>query len=252
MSPLPSTYKPSQTDDPREIAKWTRVYAQNRTLGVAVFLLIFLVLSAAIGGFSSGAERASHNGNTVMLAVCLSGLIVALAVLIYLSVPAWGFRRMGRIASALYAREGRVTVTRTWAPGRGRLVTGLGLGFGACLLASVLLGVWGYLPDRYMQPVSAVYMVPFLVMLTLLQRPAIGWITLLWPALYGLHAVLIVAGAPIVFLGTWSVLNMVIPTIGYGLLTSLLGHMFNRYALHSVKQLARTEPSGDDRREGGT
>jgi len=45
-------------------------------------------------------------------------------------------------------------------------------------------------------------------------------------------------------------LNMLIPTVGYGLLTSMLGHAYSRYALHSVKRLARIEPSGDSRREG--
>jgi hypothetical protein len=49
--------------------------------------------------------------------------------------------------------------------------------------------------------------------------------------------VLIVAGAPIAFVGRWEPLNMLVPIIGYGLLTSLIGHLYSRWALHSVRSI---------------
>jgi hypothetical protein len=69
------------------------------------------------------------------------------------------------------------------------------------------------------------------------MRPAVGPITLLWPVLYALHAILILAGVPIVFVGPWESLNMLIPIVGYGLVTSVLGHLYSRWALHSVRTI---------------
>ena len=49
---------------------------------------------------------------------------------------------------------------------------------------------------------------------------------------------LIVAGAPIVFTGPLVALNVFLPVVGYGALTGLLGHLYNRYALARIRQLA--------------
>ena len=38
--------------DLRQMGKWARVYAQNRALGIAVFLVIFVVLALSISGGS--------------------------------------------------------------------------------------------------------------------------------------------------------------------------------------------------------
>jgi hypothetical protein len=40
------------------------------------------------------------------------------------------------------------------------------------------------------------FVVPFLLALTFLMRPAVGYLSLLWPWLYGLHALLLLAGVP--------------------------------------------------------
>jgi hypothetical protein len=90
-----------------------------------------------------------------------------------------------------------------------------------------------------MQPISAIYVVPFLVILWLLMRPTVGFISLLWPALYIIHAVLILVGVPILFVGRWDVLNMLIPTVGYGLLTGLISHFYSRYALWKLRRVSR-------------
>jgi hypothetical protein len=95
-----------------------------------------------------------------------------------------------------------------------------------------------------MQPVSAIYVVPFLLVLHLMIRPAAGKLMLLWPTLYALHAILVVAGAPILFSGHWKGLNMLMPIAGYGLLTSLICHLYSRYALRKVKRLAQMELPG--------
>ena len=235
------TERPTPHGDPRDIAKWTRIYAQNRILPVAVNMSVFVLLSLAIGASSYLGARALREENMILLGIGIVVLSLAVTTLIYLSIPRWGGRRMEQIAKWCYAKEGNVAVSseKPSYPPRapGFLIGGMML----CVAASVILGVLGYIPARYMQPVSALYLVPFLVILTFLIRPAVGWLVLLWPALYAVHAVLIVAGVPILFEGKWESLNMLIPVAGYGLLTSLVGHTYSRLALHKVKRLAQME-----------
>jgi hypothetical protein len=224
-----------ELEESRRIQRWVRRYAQNRSLPVAVSLIVFALLFLAISLSSLWGGIAYRNGNTVLFSVCLGVDIMAMAATIYLSIPGWGARRLQELGERLYEAEGRATinpsrVSRPW------LVACLGLSFGVCVVIHVMLGVLGYLPtDKYMQPISALYMVPFLVALNWLMRPATGNIQLLWPLLYALHAIAIMSGAPIAFQGRWEVLNMLVPVVGYGLLTAIISHIYSRWALHSVR-----------------
>jgi hypothetical protein len=232
---------PDPLDDPRELSKWARIYAQNQSLPVVVFLVIFVALCAAIGGGSYLAAWAYLSGSMLLFAASLVLLVLAVAADIYLSIPRWGGKRMGQIAKRLYAKDGNVAVASPHTEGQRRLALVVVLGFGVCVVASVILGLLGYLPFKYMQPASALYIVPFLVILGILMRPAVGLAVLLWPALYALHALLIVAGAPILFTGRWEGLNMLIPVVGYGMLAGLVGHAYNRFALRKLKRLAHLD-----------
>jgi hypothetical protein len=102
---------------------------------------------------------------------------------------------------------------------------------------------------NHMQPISALYVVPFLVCLWLLMRPMVGWAALLWPLLFAIHAILILAGAPIFFTAPWDGLNMLIPIAGYGILAGLVGHLQSRVALTQLKRLSRVGPTGPDQSE---
>ncbi len=234
---MTSSPEPEQNEleESRRIQRWVRRYAQNRSLPVAVSLIVISLLFLAISLSSLWGGIAYRNGNTVLFSVCLGVAIMAMAATIYLSIPGWGGGSLQELGERLYEAEGRATinpsrVSRPW------LIACLGLGFGICVVTQVFLGVLGYLPtDKYMQPISALYMVPFLVALNWLMWPATGNVQLLWPLLYALHAIAIVAGARIVFQGPWEVLNMLVPVVGYGLATSLIGHIYSRWALHSVR-----------------
>lgn len=68
-----------------------------------------------------------------------------------------------------------------------------------------------------------------------------GYLALLWPGLYALHAILILAGAPIVLTGPWEALNMLIPIAGYGMLAGLASHAYGRFALHRLRRLAQVD-----------
>jgi hypothetical protein len=185
-----------ELEEAQRVQHWARRYAQNRSLHVAAGLAVFALLWAAISVPSYWGGMAYRAGNLPLLVVCVVVMIVALAATIYVSVPHWGGRLMQRLAEGLYAREGQVTVSTSqhFRPWWGAV---LGSVFGLCVAGTVVLGVSGYLPDRkYLQPISALYVVPFLLCLGFVLRPITGYIPLLWPLLYALHAVLIVAGAP--------------------------------------------------------
>lgn len=229
------------SNDPREIGKLARDYAQNRSLGFVVFLVIFLVLSLMFSGFSCLAAVSYRDGQWLLFGACMAMLAVAMAATIYISVPRWGSKLQERIVGRLYAKEGSVqlgpppTRRRKWIGGL------LGAVFAVYVATTVMLGALGVIPfsEQYMQPVSAIGFVPFVVGLWLLMRPASSPIMLLWPALYGLHAILIVAGVPILFVERpWDSLNMLIPTIGYGLLTGLISHAYSRFVLRRLRRSA--------------
>ena len=236
--------------NPREIGRWARIYAQNRSLPLVAWFIMYVVVSLVIGAGSCLTVWAYLSGHMALFVVALLVSLAGCAACIYMSIPKWGGKRMEQLAKRLYAKEGQVAVASPQTAGRRRAGLLLVLGFGACIVVSGILGVLGYIPDKYMQPVSALYVVPFLVILNTLMRPAVGWPMMLWPALYALHAILIVAGAPILFTGKWGGLNMLLPTVGYGLLTALLSHVYSRFALQKVKRLARTGlPTADSQEE---
>ena len=124
----------------------------------------------------------------------------------------------------------------------------VGVGFLLGVQASVLLGLVGKLPLEWMQPVSALYCVPLLIYSALRFHSGIWpW---LYAALYALHAILVMAGAPILFGGEWQSLNMLLPVGGYGILSALVAHAYSRRALRKLKVLAAV-PSGTEGGAGG-
>jgi hypothetical protein len=236
-----NTARSSPSDHSQQVSKWARRYAQNRGLGVVVSLVIFSLLFCAIGGTSYLAGQAYRSDNMPLFGFCLVLLVLALAANLYLAVPRWGSKLIARVTKRLYAHEGQVAISAPARMGQGWTLV-LAVCFGGCIVASVLFG--NRIPIEYRQPVMALYCVPFLTFLFIVQRPAIGFLALLWPFLFGLHAILIVAGVPIVFTGRWESLNFLVPVFGYGLLSAGAVHLYSRFALSRLKKLARGNESG--------
>lgn len=229
---------PETSGDPRRIGKWAHAYAQNRSLGGVLMIVVNLLLFAAIAGPSYYGGEAYRAGQWPLFLVCIAVIIAALAAMAYLAVPWWGGKLVERVIERLYAGEG---IAQLAPPTRGRfwLMVILSAAGSLCLAAEIVLGLQGVIPEQYMQPVSAIYVVPILVAIVLLSHPVVGPIAILWPVLYALHAVLIVAGVPILFIGRWTSLNYLIPTAGYALLAGLIGHVYSRLALWKLRQAAR-------------
>jgi hypothetical protein len=231
----------------KEIPKWTRKYAQNRTIPFLIFLIINLCLFAGIAIPSYFGGIAYRNGNMVLFGISFFVLIISMISVTIISVPKWGSKLVEWITQRVYAGEGSILISppksmkkKKWV---GYVVAMI---FGSCVFVSVILGLLGYLSIKYMQPLSALYVVPFLVFLYLWQRPIISPLALLWPTLYGIHAILVVAGFPIQFGEPWIFLNMLIPIAGYGILCGLVGHIYSRYALKKLKDITHLQGEATD------
>ena len=110
-----------------------------------------------------------------------------------------------------------------------------------CILGTMYFGMEGYLAFKYMQPVSAIYFVPFLVFQYFLRRPRAGPLVLICPILYTIHAILIVTGVPIFFTGNLCMLSIGLPLFGYTFLAHVIAHLYSRYALKKLKGLTHLE-----------
>jgi hypothetical protein len=218
---------------------WAKRHAQNRTLASVIQCLIFAVAFGAFAGLPIVGVWAHRQGLPV--------LTVASGVLLVVSLVGWVWYCVGgarwvapALAARLYGAEGAVTPTASvCCPGSAPWVAVL---FVLCVGGHVVLGLLGVLPNHLIQPISALYMVPFLVWLWLMQQPRVSPFLLMWPALYAIHAGLLLAGAPIRVEGPWDPLNMLVPTIGYGLVAGLAGHLYSRHALRRLRQAAALPP----------
>jgi hypothetical protein len=226
-----------ETRTTQEIPLWTRRYAANRTLPVAVSLVAYLVGCLAMVGLSylaaylwvTAGPAAGASGAVPLLGFC--------AFWVWFSLGG-AERVLAPVMQRLYRGEGEVTVE---PPAAILKVAWLGV---LILLTGVLgeavLGVMEVVPMEYMQPVSAIYVVPALALI--LGSPGVrstpSPFMVIWPALYVLHAGLVVAGAPIQFGRHLALLNLLIPLVGYGLVAALAGHVYSRYALRKLREAA--------------
>ena len=233
-----SDREPIERDSVREIPKWIRRYAQNRTMPLLAFFGVFIVFSAAFGGLGYALRQTYASEQVLGFSLCILATLLVCAALALFIVR--GDRLFRAISERYYAREGEVVLGSSSAPRRKLLGWAVTLAFVVCLLGSVALASLGHLPARYMQPVTALYTVPFLVFLTLQNRAVAGLLPLLWPVLYTAHAALVAVGA-FPSTGRWPKAHMLIATIGYGSFTALVGHIVNRAALHRLRSLAHVD-----------
>ena len=116
-------------------------------------------------------------------------------------------------------------------------------------MISIIMIVLFKIPIKYMQSVSAICFIPLLIAIGIWRPPSVnpvGFLVWLWPTLYVIHAILIVAGVPIQFERPWIFLNVLIPTAGYGVLCALIGHLYSRYALKKLKAAAHLQEDTDE------
>ncbi|MFX0201943.1 MAG: hypothetical protein ACFFCW_38015 [Candidatus Hodarchaeota archaeon] len=229
------------TEKLKEIPKWTRLYAENRTLPFLVNMLTFLFLFLCNAGLIYIAGKAFRSRNMPLFWISIFSVVVVVTATIWLSKL---------IEKRLYRREGQIKLEFPEKTKRQRTAGMIaGLLFGACVLISITLGVLGYIPIKYMQPISAIYVIPFIISMGIWPPSSInpaGSVVWLWPTLYAIHAILIIAGVPIHFERPWIFLNILIPIAGYGILCGLIGHIYSRYALKKLKTTAHLQENTDE------
>lgn len=231
----------------REIPKWTKKYVQYRMLTNFVFLIIYVVLYSGIYVPMYLDEVFSKNDNVIATSICKIVSLSLFILLIYISIPNWGGLKLWKWIDQRIYREGNISLSEPTLMRTNKKIGKIaGLLFCTCITLNVFL--YGYIPKVYIQPVSAIYTVPFAVFLYLWQRPRYGPLILIWPALYTIHAILIVAGVPIVFpkeSGLVS-LDIFIPTFGYGLLTFVIIYIYSGYSLKKLKAAAHLPENSNE------
>ncbi len=236
----------------KEIPKWTQRYAENRTLPFLINMIIFLLFWAAIGIPSYFGGRAYRSGNVLLLWICILSLMIVIPALIFCSVTKWGGKYTEKLIRWLYRKEGQVILAKPKKTKKERMAGWIaGLLLGVCVMISIILVVSCRIPIKYMQPVSVIFFIPLIIAIGIWRPPSVnpvGFLVWLWPILYVIHAILIVAGVPIQFDRPWIFLNILIPTAGYGILCALMGHLYSRYALKKLKDLTHLqgEPANGD------
>jgi hypothetical protein len=236
---------PQNTEKLKEIPKWTRKYAQNRSLTTFVLIAITGLFAMFVAVPSSLLIAAFMRGSMILASVCIA-VLVAILIFLIIFISKFGGKNRGlidlRIDQWIYGHEGTATMPAPKLTKKKKWLDGIvGAVVGVCILGTMYLGMEGYLAFEYMQPVSALFFVPFLVFLYFLQRPRLGPLVLICPILYTIHAILIIAGVPIFFTGNFCMLNLAVPAFGYTFLAYVIGHVYSRYALKKLKGLTHLE-----------
>lgn len=223
----------------KKIPKWTSNYAKNRNIHfwIIITFSIYFYIPLRLG------DIAYRSGNMVLYSICTFVLIISIISLIIISVPRWGNKIIEKITKRIYANEGSILISTSKSTKKKKwLGIILLVLYFSCAWGCHFWGVWRYFPIKYIQPVTAILIVPCLVIGYFFRKPAISPITsLLFAALYGIHAVLIVAGVPIQFSKPWEALNVLMPFVGYGIICGLISYIYSRYALKKLKNIAHCE-----------
>ena len=227
---------PTRDSDLRDIPKWADRYARNRVLLLLSMVVISMGVSAIIAGLNEAAVVAWRGGNIALgLALLVAGLAFCACCLWLVlskrlnawavSANAWLYRNEGQAAPAAKAMQPT------------RLGNAAGWVFAALVCATPIVCTESGIPIRYLQPVTAAYLVPLVVYLwyrrTVFSTPE----KLLWAGLYAAHAVLVLAGVPLLA-NLGPMLSVILPMAGYRLVAMLLAHAYSRYALRRLKRLA--------------
>ena len=235
----------------RKLASWTAKYACHRTAGPFLARgILNLSFFFAFFGLSALAGRLLNAGQTIAFWACVGALAaVAVLIVLYAFTP-WGHRLPERWGTKLFASDGHAA-TRSPEPRASRLtcqiVSGL---FGACVIGTVVLGYGDVIPGRYAQPITALYVVPFMAF--------IGWaralpgaaghavittpVMWLWPTLYALYTILVLAEAP-VFGPVQGPTHIIVAMCSTMFVTGFVAYIQSRLTLRKLKSLSRVVPA---------
>lgn len=240
---------PQDMEELKDIPKWTRKYAQNRTL---TFIAIIAMICLTSMGFAalvifplSFALASFRKGNTLLGSLAIAVLVAGLAATVkfYIFIfKKFGGKNKGlldqKIDRWIYRREGFATMPQSELSKKKKVLdVVVGIAYVILLIGTMNLAMADYFPVKYHLPVIALFVVPFGIYQYFYLKPRLGPLLLLFPALFAIHALLILAGLPIFLTGTFAVSLNIMLTLAYNLLAFVIAHFYSRYALKKLKGL---------------
>ncbi|MHB1462398.1 MAG: hypothetical protein ACYC1M_14020 [Armatimonadota bacterium] len=233
--------KPKPKDVPQsDIPLWAGRYARNRVLPL-LYWMACIFLFVTVQGLLSILLMQSHIIPLYIICISMNALITL--VLLWAAITGRIRRWYERLSSKLYEHEGvAVPAPPAPMPAHGKLKSTLIMGalmIGPWLLMYTMLDAFD-VPLAYLQPAMAYVLVPLLTALIMAGPDSPKWPGLLVPGLYGIHALLVLAGAPVPAFGV-SYLDVFVPLFVYAMLSLTVMHLYSRYALLKL-QLAVLTP----------
>ncbi len=267
--------KSKSTNGPRtELPLWADRYARNRVQPVLVMIIYVAIFSGSLSfGVASLIALSTHGGHPVLISLAVIYNLAIIGSMIWLSVTGRRNRIFQSIALKLSSQEGNA-VPAGQAPSkqstRPRYLTMLicfslpWLILGGIYVAiNVVINVLK-VPGVFLQPAMAVVIVPLYIwQIARADNPK--WLGLIFPALYSIHAVLILAGVRLsaftasqlaegghIYVTAQQLMEVFLPFSVYQLLYILAKHLYSRYALLKLQVAALSplddteEPDGED------
>ena len=213
--------KDTESEEVREIPKWTRRYVENKTMPMIIFLLVALGVIAAIS-----IANYCFLQKRLLLGVIMTGA----------SMLGWGcsFLVLRFCLTRCYAKEGLSRGKNQRQVDNFFYVTAIPL-----LIACAVLAAFDVIPVRLLQPITALFLCPLLIFWNLRWARGASFLGYLWASLYGAWAIALLFRLPLVTFPERSAgLEVVLAVVVTGLITGSAGHIYNRHALRKLKRLA--------------
>ena len=219
--------KSAEMEKLKEIPKWARRYAESRTIPMIVRLLVVLALTAAVF-FSVYCFLHKR----VLLASIMMGVYVVGFVC---------FLLLDGFCSARYYAKSGLGESKSVKQITKYLALPL---IGLCFV-SVILEQRGVFPEHLRVPISASFCCTLLIFGN--WRWARGsFVGYLWAGLYGAWAIAILFRVPVLtFPGRWAGMEIAVAIPLTGLVTGLIVHIYNRYALKRLKEVTHLNEAGN-------
>jgi len=248
MSTSPQPKRPSD-DDVRAIPLWADRYARNQPLPrvAAVVHAVVAVVAFVTAVSASLVVAGLRAGSAKQSGLFIAAAAVPLAGLAWLVFTRRLQAAVQTVYDALVRGEGHVVASASPAsPEARRRGQSLFAWIPAFLVVMTPviaqhLGV----PMRYVQPVVAAYLVPALLVVHTRRGVIGGPLMLLWPGLYALHALLVLAGVRLPAVQE-PMMNALVPLWLYLTVAMVSSRLYGRFALRKLRRLAHSPAVDDD------
>lgn len=232
----------SAEESQSELPVWAERYARNRTLHIILWIVGVQIFIVAVCGLTL---LLMESGNPLMYILSIGINVSITAMIVWMLATGRITRIIQSFTERLYRREGSAVPTR---PSQ-RASHGFPKGYAimVCCAAGPWVAMFVFLrvfnvPVAYIQPAMAAVIVPILTVLILVGPDNPKWPGLLWPALYAMHAVLLLTGVHIPAFGV-SYLDALLPLSVYAILSLTAMHIYSRYALLKLRIAALSPAS---------